>query len=139
MAIIRYVELYDMDSWMTFDNHLSQNEFINKVHLKTGYVITLNEEVVGILRYNLFWDHIPFCTMLFIMPSLQKKGYGSLLLKHWEEDMKSKNYGILLTSTQVDEDAQFFYRKHGFKDCGGMIIDVPKYAQPMELFLIKEI
>lgn len=54
-------------------------------------------------------------------------------------DMKSQGYGILLTSTQVDEEAQHFYRKLGYKDCGGFVIDVPGYEQPMEMFLIKGI
>lgn len=44
-----------------------------------------------------------------------------------------------LTSTQVDESAQHFYRKSGYKDCGSLILDIPKYAQPMEMFLVKEI
>ena len=139
MTHIRYVELKDKDSWMKLDSHLSESEFTHKVQLKTGYVITIDEIVVGILRYNLFWDQIPFCTMLSIDSSYQHKGYGSMLLKHWEKDMKSKHYDMVLTSTQVDESAQHFYRKFGYKDCGGMIIDIPKYAQPMELFLIKEI
>ena len=60
-------------------------------------------------------------------------------MKHWEEDMKSQRYGMLLTSKQVDETAQHFYRKLGYKDCGGFVIDIPRYVQPMELFLIKEI
>lgn len=139
MIKIRYVELNDRDSWMRLDQHLAESEFIHKVELKTGYVITVNDNIVGILRYNLFWDHIPFSTMLSIDSAHQLKGYGSMLLKHWEADMKSKGYDMLLTSTQVDESAQHFYRKHGYKDCGGIIIDIPKYAQPMELFLIKEI
>ncbi len=139
MTHIRYVELKDKDSWMKLDSHLSESEFTHKVQLKTGYVITIDEIVVGILRYNLFWDQIPFCTMLSIDSSYQHKGYGSMLLKHWEKDMKSKHYDMVLTSTQVDESAQHFYRKLGYKDCGGMTIDIPKYAQPMELFLIKEI
>jgi len=139
MAHIRYVELKDKDLWMKLDHHLAESEFTHKVQLKTGYVITIDETVVGILRYNLFWDQIPFCTMISIDSSYQHKGYGSMLLKHWEKDMKSKHYDMVLTSTQVDESAQHFYRKFGYKDCGGMIIDIPKYAQPMELFLIKEI
>lgn len=63
---------------------------IRYVELKTGYVITVNEKVVGILRYNLFWDHISFSTMLSIDSSYQLKGYGSMILKRWEADMKSK-------------------------------------------------
>lgn len=46
---------------------------------------------------------------------------------------------MLLTSTQVDEEAQYFYRKIGYKDCGGLIIDITQYRQSMELFLVKSI
>lgn len=46
---------------------------------------------------------------------------------------------MLLTSTQVDEGAQHFYRKCEYKDCGGFVIDVPEYEQPMEMFFIKRI
>ena len=35
-------------------------------------------------------------------------------------DQIAHGYGMVLTSTQVDEDAQHFYRKLGYKDCGGL-------------------
>lgn len=54
-------------------------------------------------------------------------------------NQKIKNFGMLLTSTQVDEEAQHFYRKLGYKDCGGFCVDIPKYEQQMEMFLIKAI
>ena len=62
-----------------------------------------------------------------------------MLMERWEHDMKTQGYGMLLTSTQVDENAQHFYRKLGYKDCGGFVVDIPKYEQPMELFLVKGI
>jgi ribosomal protein S18 acetylase RimI-like enzyme len=77
--------------------------------------------------------------MLFIDCDNHKKGYGKMLMKHWENDMKAQGYGMLLTSTQVDEEAQHFYRKLGYRDCGGFVIDVPGYEQPMELLMIKAI
>lgn len=77
--------------------------------------------------------------MLYIDENYQKKGYGRQIIEHWEKDMKIKGYGMLLVSTQVDEEAQHFYRKLGYKDCGGLSIDIPKYKQPMEMFLVKEI
>jgi ribosomal protein S18 acetylase RimI-like enzyme len=80
-----------------------------------------------------------FCTKLFVDSNYQGKGYGKKLMEHWENDMKSQGYGMLLTSTQVDEEAQHFYRKLGYKDCGGFVIDVPGYEQPMEMFLVKGI
>ena len=139
MTYIRYLEKSYKSFWFRLDRHLPETEFENKVNTKRGYVLLENNVPVGLLRYNLFWDNIPFCTMLFVDPKCQKKGYGTKLMKHWEEDMKSQRYGMLLTSTQVDETAQHFYRKLGYKDCGGFVIDIPRYVQPMELFLIKEI
>ena len=44
-----------------------------------------------------------------------------------------------MTSTQVDEEAQHFYRKLGYQDAGGLVIRIPGYEQPMELFLVKDI
>ena len=60
-------------------------------------------------------------------------------MEYWEKDMKSQGYGMLLTSTQVDEGAQHFYRKMGYRDCGGLIVNIPGYEQPMEMFMSKGI
>lgn len=137
MVEIRYAREDDRDFWYSLDKHLPLQQFYNKTRDKTGYVLLEDNKPVGLLRYNLFWDKFPFCTMLFIEQNYQRKGYGRKLMEHWENDMKSKEYGMLLTSTQVDEDAQHFYRKLGYKDCGGLVIDVPEFKQPMELFLVK--
>lgn len=51
--------------------------------------------------------------------------------------MKAQGYGMVLTSTQVDETAQHFYRKNGYKDCGSLVMNIPGYEQPMEMFLSK--
>ena len=139
MIKIRYVEASDKELWYSLDKHLPETEFENKVYTKRGYVLSLNNKPVGLLRYNLFWDSVPFCTMIFIDCQYQGKGYGKQLIQYWENDMKRRGYEMLLTSTQVDEKAQHFYRKLGYKDCGGFVIDIPQYAQPMEMFFIKSI
>lgn len=139
MIQVRYVEMSDKEFWYSLDQHLSETEFENKVRDKRGYVLIKNNKLIGLLRYNLFWDNTPFCTMLFIDWNYHKQGYGKQLMDFWEQDMKAQGYGMLLTSTQVDEEAQHFYRKLGYKDCGGFIIDIPNYEQPMEMFLIKAI
>ena len=139
MIEIRYVQLGDKKFWYGLDRHLPDNEFKKKVRDKQGYVLLENNIPIGLLRFNLFWDNIPFCTMLFIDWKCQGKGFGKILMEYWEEDMKSKGYDMVLTSTQVDEEAQHFYRKLGYKDCGGIIMDIPKHEQPMEMFLVKVI
>ena len=57
----------------------------------------------------------------------------------WEQDMRGSGFEMVLTSTRVDEEAQHFYRKLGYTDCGGFVIDIPGHEQPMELFLVKGI
>lgn len=139
MLEIRYVQPEDKAFWYSLDKHLPVQEFDHKVIHKRGYVLLEDKQPVGILRYNLFWDNTPFCTMLFVARETHRKGYGKKLMEYWEKDMKSKGYGMLLTSTQADEEAQHFYRKLGYKDCGGFVVDIPGYEQPMELFFIKAI
>lgn len=139
MTSIRYVQTKDRDFWYSLDKHLPEKGFENKVSNKQGYVLLENDIPIGLLRYNLFWDNTPFCTLIYIDRNYQGKGYGRMLMEHWENDMKAQGYGLLLTSTQVDETSQHFYRKLGYRDCGGLIIDIPEYTQPMEMFLIKSV
>ena len=108
MTKMKYVKISDKEFWYTLDRHLPEKEFERKVNSKQGYVLLENDKPVGLLRYNLFWDNTPFCTMLFIDWNNQKKGYGKQLLEYWEKDMKSQGYDFVLTSTQVDETAQHF-------------------------------
>ncbi len=135
MIEIRYVKITDGEFWFSLDRHMSREEFQSKVRDKRGYVLSVCGEPAGILRYNLFWDNTPFCNLIYIADEFQRRGFGKKLMEHWERDMKSKGFDTLMTSTQSDEEAQHFYRKLGYKDCGGLILD----SQPTEIFFIKSI
>ena len=137
--MIRPVEQWDKEEWYALDQHLPESVFDEKVRCGQGYVCVEGEKIIGVLRYNLFWDNTPFCTMLFIDSDHRNRSYGRRLMERWERDMKAQGYGMLMTSTQVDEDAQHFYRKLGYKDSGGFVVDVPGYEQPMEMIMIKAV
>ena len=136
---IRYVKAEDKDFWFRLDRHLPETEFDRKVRDRMGYILSEDDSPAALLRYHLFWDNTPFCTMFFVDWEHQGKGYGRELMSRWEEDMKKAGYGMVMVSTQVDEQAQHFYRKLGYQDAGGLVITIPGYEQPMELFLIKKI
>ncbi|MDD2269204.1 MAG: GNAT family N-acetyltransferase [Eubacteriales bacterium] len=138
MIKFKFVGQSDKEFWFSLDKHISETEFERKVRDKMGYVLLEDENPVGILRYNLFWDNTPFLNLIFIDWPYQKKGYGCKLINFWESEMKSLGFGIVMTSTQADEQAQHFYRKLGYKDCGCLVLNTPKYEQPMEMFLVKE-
>lgn len=137
MIEIKYVTSEDKEFWYSLDKHLPEEQFDIKARDRQGYVLFEDGVPKGILRYNLFWDSVPFCTMLYVEWSDHKKGFGSMLMTHWEEEMKQLGCKMIMTSTQVDEDAQHFYRKLGYKDCGGLIMDIPGFEQPMEMFMSK--
>jgi Acetyltransferases len=137
MLTIRYVCEEDRTFWTTLDKHLSVNEFMLKCRDKRGYIISDNEKPIGIMRYNLFWDIIPFLTFIYIDNACQKKGFGRQAMLYWENEMRELGYKMLMTSTQVDEEAQHFYRKLGYIDRGGIFLDNTPFEQPQEVFLIK--
>lgn len=132
---IRYVSHEDRVFWFYLDKHLSTSEFEKKIRDKQGYVILQNDRPIGILRYNFFWDNIPFCTMLYIDKDYQKNGFGRMLMHYWENEMRSFGYDTVLVSTQSNEDAQYFYRSIGYSDCGSLLLS----DQPEELFLSKRL
>ena len=138
MTEIRYVRNSDKDFWYSLDRHLPEAQFQIKVDTKQGYILSVDDKPAGLLRYHLFWDSVPFCTLLYIGGAYQGNGYGKQLMEYWEKDMSLQGYGMVLTSTRADENAQHFYRRLGYRDCGGFVIDIPRYAQRMELFFRKE-
>ena len=135
--MIRYAELNDKTAWYALDGHLPEAGFDEKVRNKQGYFCIEDGKIIGILRYNLFWDSVPFCTLLVIDSDYRGRGFGKQLMERWERNMQSAGNGMVMTSTQVDEEAQHFYRKIRYKDSGGLIFDVPGYEQPMEMIMIK--
>ena len=129
----------DREFWFRLDRHISGAEFARKVRDRMGYILLSDGVPVGLLRYNLFWDNLPFCTLLFVDREHQGKGFGRNLMTHWEADMKEAGYHLAMTSTQADEDAQHFYRKLGYLDAGGLTMPIPGYEQPLEILMVKKI
>lgn len=134
-----HAELSHWEFWSRLDRHLDKAGFAGKVRDRMAYVLLEEGRPVGLLRYGLFWDSIPFCNMLYVDGHCQGKGYGRLLMEHWEREMKHRGCGLLMTSTQVDETAQHFYRHLGYQDAGGFVLNVPGFEQPMELIMVKGI
>lgn len=137
--MIRLVNETDKVEWFMLDKHLSEEEFNKKVRDKQGYVLIKDITIVGVLRYSLFWDSIPFMNMLYISDDFQNKGYGRKLCLYFENEMKSLGHGMVLTSTQSDETAIHFYHKIGYETCGYIDFNIEGYIQPREIVLSKKI
>lgn len=139
MFEIRYATETDKAFWFTLDTHMSENEFLLKIRDRHGYIINDGSKPIGVMRYNLFWDEIPFLTFIHFDEAYQRKGFGTKAMLSWEKEMRKLGYKMVMTSTQVDEQAQHFYRKLGYIEKGSLSFDNTPLEQPMEMFLLKNL
>ena len=118
-TIIRYAKNNDYLWLKEHDKHISEKVLMNKIDNNEIFIIENNGKIIGWLRYNLFWDNIPFMNMICFLEEYRKIGLGRKLVEFWEKEMKDIGYKSVLTSTQSNEDAQIFYRKIGYVEIGG--------------------
>ena len=132
--MIRYAQKNDLEQLRKLDQLLAPSEL--EQCIRDGRVLVLiRQELVGCLRYNLFWDNLPFMNLLFLAEDERGKGYGTQLIQFWEEEMRRQQHRSVMTSTRSDEQAQFFYRKHGYVDCGALLL----HGEPLEILLSKRL
>ena len=130
---IRYAENADYFWLKGHDKHISDEVLQTKIAAKEIYVVQEGSELIGWLRYNLFWDNMPFMNLVYLLEEYRRKGIGKKLVHYWEKDMKEKGYKNVLTSTQSNEEAQHFYRKMGYMEIGGL-----KFPdEPLEIMFCK--
>jgi len=132
---IRYANQADIDLLHMKDHHIAYDELHNKVDQQQIIIIEEEGIFAGWLRYGLFWDNTPFMNMIYIIEEYQGKGYGKLLNKFWESEMKSKGYDFIMTSTLANESSQHFYRKQGYIDAGSLLLE----NEPLEIIFTKKL
>lgn len=133
--MIRYANKDDIEIISKYDEHISIEELENVIKMKRLIVMFNEDKFIGWLRFNLFWDNTPFMNMLYFLDNERGKGYGRQLVSFWEKEMKNKGYECVLTSTQSNEEAQFFYRKLGYIDSGSLLLP----NEPLEIIFYKKI
>lgn len=133
--MIRFAESSDLNTLADLDKHISASELERCINSRRVIINEADGKLKGWLRFELFWDNTPFMNMLFIVDGERGKGYGAALCDFWESEMQTLGYDLVLTSTLSNENAQHFYRKRGYKDCGALILP----NEPTEIFLMKEL
>ncbi len=132
---IRYANRADTSLLLSHDRHVTQGELLYSIGRNQVLMLFEEETFAGWLRYHLFWSHIPFMDMLFFLEEYRGRGLGEKLTAFWESEMKAQGYKRVMTSSRSDERGQFFYRKHGYVDCGAWLLP----GEPLEIFFYKDI
>ncbi len=133
--MIRYAEESDFDKLKKYDREICETELRNSIKAKKVIVLFAEDLLIGWLRFHLFWDNTPFMNMLYCLEGYRGKGYGRQLVAFWENEMLKNNYKGVCTSTRSDEQAQFFYRKLGYRECGSFIFP----NEPLEIVFLKNL
>lgn len=141
MLRIVYSKPGDIEDILKIDTFIPRHELEKKVDTRPEeiYVLKEDDKIVGVLRYGIFWDYIPYTCFLNVLDSCRGKGYAKQALLYWEEKMKEAGWSVAMTSIPTDDPSQHFYRKMGYQDTGCLILQLEPYAQNMEIFFIKSL
>lgn len=129
----------DLEEILKIDRYMPKDELKLKLETRPDQIYVLRENgiVVGILRWLLFWDYIPYTCFLSVSETCRGKGYAKKALLFWEEKMAKAGWPMLMASIPSDDAAQHFYRKNGYKDAGSMTFNEGIYHQASELLFFK--
>lgn len=135
MTEIKYATINDYDLLVSKDSHIRKEEWKRLIENSQALIFYVDGNFAGWLRYNLFWDEIPFMNMLYFLEEYRGKGYGTQIVKFWESEMVKLGYDKVMTSSQANEFAQHFYRKLGYQDAGGFF----PFCYDLEIIFTKEL
>lgn len=118
---IRLANRNDQQGVIKYDSHIHHNKVGECIWNQLVYVLCDEKKIVGVLRYSLFWQSIPFLDLLYIDEAYRGKGYGRHMMDHWESVMQTMKYEYVMLSTQEDETAKYFYEKLGYCRIGAFL------------------
>ena len=133
---IRLADSKDKNQVIKYDNHIHHNKVGECIWNQLVYVLCEEQKIVGVLRYSLFWQTIPFLDLLYIDEACRGKGYGRQMMNVWENTMKRMEYPYVMLSTQENEDAKYFYEKLGYRRIGAFL---PPEQDADEIIYLKEL
>lgn len=99
------------------EDHFDEKKFV-------GFVIEKNDVIIGALfaHEKIWWNNSElFIDEMFILPDMQRKGYGTMLIKAAEKYVSEHKLADFTLSTNKYAPAPNFYKKNGFVDCEHII------------------
>lgn len=135
MTKIKYAAADDYELLSSRDTHIRKAEWKRLIESRQALIFQVDGNFAGWLRYNLFWDEIPFMNMLYFLEEYRGNGHGTQMVKFWESEMAKSGYNKVMTSSQANESAQHFYRKLGYRDAGSFF----PFSNDLEIIFTKEL
>ncbi len=139
MFTIENAKPAELEELLRIDRYMPRDELLRKIETRPEQVLVLREDdrIVGVLRWLMFWDYIPYTCFLSVSETCRGKGYAKKALLFWEERMAKEGWPMLMASIPTDDAAQHFYRKMGYKDAGCFTLNEGPHKQAMEILFSK--
>ncbi len=99
---IRFADINDLESCVELDLHKNIDTIKNKISMKEVIVAEVNNEVIGCLKIEYIWTHLPFISYIVIRKDFRSSGIGKSMLTFLEEYLKEKGQSTILSSTMTD-------------------------------------
>ncbi|KKX27835.1 GNAT family N-acetyltransferase [Rhizobium sp. LC145] len=128
----------DFDWLLRHDPHVDAQWVLRCIELGEYLLARREGEVVGFLRFSLFWGRIPYMDMIKVEPGCRRLGAGTALFRAWEDQMRARGVRLLMTSSELDEfEPQEWHRRNGFVEAGSLTF--PGIQSAREIFFVKQI
>jgi ribosomal protein S18 acetylase RimI-like enzyme len=102
------------------------------------YLAYFDSDCLGYLRWDFFWNRLPYLCLIVVKKEQRGRGVGQQLLTKWMEDLKQKEYKFCLSSSQENEPpAVEWHLKQGFREIGRLA--TLNDDGSVEIFLRKEL
>lgn len=116
---IRFANRDDLESCVELDLHKNIQVIQNKIDMNEVIICETNNSIIGCLKIEYFWTHLPFISYIVVKDGFRTFGIGSKLLAFLENYLKEKGCTTLLSSTMTDAvTPQRWHMKKGFEECG---------------------
>jgi GNAT superfamily N-acetyltransferase len=126
----------DLTAITAYDRHIPRERLLGCIQRGLVTVLRSEDRILGVLRWNLFWQSIPFLDLIYLDEAVRGQRWGTRMMAHWEEAMRCGGFDQVMLSTQADETSKFFYEKLGYRQIGAFL---PPDQDAQELIYLKEL
>ncbi|MDB6078215.1 MAG: GCN5-related N-acetyltransferase protein [Akkermansiaceae bacterium] len=134
---IRIANQDDLD-WLVMEDDVT-TDWASRCIRQNEYILATGDgNPLGFLRFSLFWGRFPYMDMIRVRPASRKNGFGTAMLKRWEEETRRQGHQLLMTSSQEDEpEPQAWHTRNGFSRSGQLTFG--KQQAVPEIFFVKDL
>jgi GNAT superfamily N-acetyltransferase len=116
---MRLAKPTDIPKLQIIDRWPKEHIWQQKISAGEVVVLEFNQEIIGLIRYDVLWTTVPFMGLILIEEAHRGKGYSKVLLEFLKQHLRDQGYIALLSSSQTNEPVpQDWHRHMGFKSNG---------------------